>query len=443
MNQTEPRRERTRLSRERIIEAAFRAWGGRHFTNTSLNLVARELAVTKPAVYRYFKGKEELLEALRHDYADRLDAELVAPLEAREEEYRDMPVGTAALERAARVYVEGVFSFFERNPYHYAFFVRYLLGRPFERRPEFRDTVRRHDELLMRHLPSPRVLRYVASTAAFWTTEHYRRDVPTGNPVQGVLFEPENLMLHETRRTSVIESISRRLMYGFLPADHRLVDLELVERTAWLTPEEIPVSDRVFSAIEEVVQEQGYAAATVERIAERVGITKSSLYHYFQNRDEMLMQVVQRDQQHFASLARIRLQQIEHPEQQLYAFFVMIASYMAQHSVSMTVENWIRENDVTVELPQEHIEQVQAVFTFLTEMVLSGRLTANAGEAFSVIGYVRFLIVQELYLLDQPISREECISLARTLFALFSRGLTTTVEEPEGSESREKKEVTL
>jgi AcrR family transcriptional regulator len=415
--------ETNRLSREAITDAAFRAWGRTHFCNTSLNLVAQELEVTKPAVYRYFKGKDALLEALRLDYARRLEEDLVGPL--TEGESTLAPEGGrldgVALERAARAYVTAVYSFFEQNPYHYAFFLRYLLGRPFELQREFRDTIERHDQLLLRHLSSPVAMRYVSGTAAYWTTEHYRRDPRTGQPRVGLQFEP--VFLREPGRSATIDTIIRRLLWGFLPSDPHPVDLELVERIAWLAPEEMPPADRVLSAIEEIVHEQGYGAATVERIAERIGITKSSLYHYFRNRDEMLAQVILRDQQHFASLARIRMQQIEHPEQQLYAFFVMIASYGVQHPALLTVENWIRENDIPVELPEEHIHTIQEIFSFLTEMVMTGKLAADPLEAFAVIGFVRFLILQELNLMQPPITREHCIQATRTLFALFSRGI--------------------
>ncbi len=424
MNRNNEHRRPVRLSRERIVDAAFRAWGRTQFTVTSLNLVAEELSVTKPAVYRYFNGKDELLEELCRDYARRVATELVARLEQADGVFRRSDGDTGTLELAASVYVDAVFTLFERNPYHYAFFVRYLLGRPVERHPELFDTVRRHDSLLLQLLPSRRALRYTGATAAFWTTEHYRRDPVTGRPISCTVFFPERLSLNDEARTRTIGMTVRRLVHGYLPPDSRSVDLEMVERIAWLTAEEMPVPDRIFTAIEDVVQEHGYAAATVERVAERVGITKSSIYHYFRNRDEMLMQVVLRDQQHFASLARIRLQQIEYPEQQLYALFVMIASYSVQHSIAMTLENWIRENDITVEIPQEHIGQMQSLFSFLTDMVMTGRLTADPGEAFSLIGFVRFLIMQELDLLEKPIERDACISVTRALFSLFSRGLS-------------------
>lgn len=416
-----------RLSRERIVAAAFRAWGRTHFSTTSLNLVAKELQVTKPAVYRYFRSKDELLQELRRDYAARLNDELVAPLVVREPEF-DPKKGDdpKVLERAARAYVEAVYKFFEKNPYHYAFYLRYLLGRPFESRPEFRETIAQHDELLLRHLASPMIMRYVGSTAAYWTTDHYRRDTATGEPLVGIQFDPETAMLDENERTQTIESIVRRLVSGFLSDEPSSIDTEMVERTAWFTGEEMPQPDRVFSAIEEVVQEYGYLGATVERIAERVGITKSSLYHYFRNRDEMLMQVVYRDQKHFAALSRVRLQQLETAEQQLYALFVMIASYAAQHTAFMTVENWIRENDVTVELPREHVEEVQAIFSFLIEMVVNGQIAADPIEAFSLIGFIRFLIMQELNLMEKPIKRDACLATVRELYTLFSRGLAGT-----------------
>jgi AcrR family transcriptional regulator len=404
-----------RLSRERIVDAAFRAWGRSHFAGTSISLVARELNVTKPAIYRYFDGKEDLMQALRMDYAERLQQEVVGPLVQQEERFNP-----SSIEPAVRVYVTVVFSFFENNPFHYAFYVRYLLGRPFEKRPGFRDII-----------AEPLTFRYIESTAAYWTTEHYRRDPATGCTYLGAEFTPESMALAPRRRTETIDRIVARLVRGFLPSDHPQIDREQVERTAWFMPEEMQAPDRVFSAIEEVVEEQGYGGATVERIAERVGITKSSLYHYFRNRDDMLMKLVLRDQQHFASLARLRLHQIREPVMQLYAFFVMIASYATQHSAFMTVETWIRENDVTVELPAEHIEEVEQIFSFLVEMVMSTGITDEPGEAFSIIGFIRFLILQELNLLERPVDRERSIETGRMLFDLVTRGLEGTISPVE------------
>lgn len=40
--------------------------------------------------------------------------------------------------------------------------------------------------------------------------------------------------------------------------------------------------------------ERGYAAATVRGVADRLGINKGSLYHYLQNKQELLLRIVER-----------------------------------------------------------------------------------------------------------------------------------------------------
>jgi AcrR family transcriptional regulator len=72
------------LSRERIVDAAFRAWGRTWFTHTSLNLVADEMGVTKPAVYRYFRSKDEILHAMEQDYGQRMHAHVISVMKADE-----------------------------------------------------------------------------------------------------------------------------------------------------------------------------------------------------------------------------------------------------------------------------------------------------------------------------------------------------------------------
>ncbi|OQB66575.1 MAG: regulatory protein [Spirochaetes bacterium ADurb.Bin133] len=48
-----------------IIVTAFKEWGGNHFVNTSLTAIALKLKISKPALFRYFKSKEDLLANMR------------------------------------------------------------------------------------------------------------------------------------------------------------------------------------------------------------------------------------------------------------------------------------------------------------------------------------------------------------------------------------------
>lgn len=59
------------LCKERIIETAFKVWGEECYRTRSLTEVAKALGVSKAALYRHFKDKDELIEALYRDFYSR------------------------------------------------------------------------------------------------------------------------------------------------------------------------------------------------------------------------------------------------------------------------------------------------------------------------------------------------------------------------------------
>ena len=57
----------------------------------------------------------------------------------------------------------------------------------------------------------------------------------------------------------------------------------------------------VLDAAERVMAEHGYDGASVERVVEKAGIPKSSVYHYFASKDGILLAVMEQDAQRFFS----------------------------------------------------------------------------------------------------------------------------------------------
>ncbi|WP_211517224.1 TetR/AcrR family transcriptional regulator [Geodermatophilus africanus] len=47
------------------------------------------------------------------------------------------------------------------------------------------------------------------------------------------------------------------------------------------------------AAAVEVMSERGYAATSVQEVADRVGVLKGSLYHYFSSKEDLLYRIVQ------------------------------------------------------------------------------------------------------------------------------------------------------
>ena len=424
------------LSRERITDAAFSAWGRTHFSQTSLVLVAKQLGVTKPALYRYFRSKEELTYAMDSDYAMRLRDFVVLPLRARTADHRTISSDPARLREVVQLYFESVFTFFDEHPYHYLYFIRTLLGRRARSNSPVHDILRQHDALLLDLIDdgSGRVAeqkllmiaRYITTAAAFWTTEHYRSDALSQSQPT-FIFEPERSQLNGEQQRELITSGTKHVINGFL-ASSAEIDAEPVERIAWIQPEEIRERHRIFDAITETVLQVGYGAATVERIAQRADLSKSGLYHYFTNKDDMLAQNLLDNQRHFAALARTRFAQLDTHPHRLYGLFVMIASYAHHDPSTIIVENWLRESNVEVSLPPEQILEIQHIYAFVSEMLVEGQLAGNPDQGFAVLTYINFLVMQEMAgIAEHNFRKERIITRIRTLYNLFADGVAAAL----------------
>lgn len=51
--------------------------------------------------------------------------------------------------------------------------------------------------------------------------------------------------------------------------------------------------ENVLAAAIEVMSERGYSATTIQEVADRVGVLKGSLYHYFSSKEELLYRILE------------------------------------------------------------------------------------------------------------------------------------------------------
>src|SRR4030042_6878956 len=101
-----------------IISTAFSEWGKPHSTTMSLQPIAAKLSITKPALYRYFKSKDDLLETMVTTFAENLKGGL-ADFLSRSAPHR--------LDEAVSDYYAFLFEFFTARPFYLAFLLFYVL----------------------------------------------------------------------------------------------------------------------------------------------------------------------------------------------------------------------------------------------------------------------------------------------------------------------------
>jgi AcrR family transcriptional regulator len=128
-------------------------------------------------------------------------------------------------------------------------------------------------------------------------------------------------------------------------ASGKAAKLNRVERNAW-------TKRRIFDAATKVVGKHGYAEASVARITEEAGVAQGTFYNHFENRQELLDQLLPK--------------------------------------IGIDMVHFIRERTGTAEAARQEIERFSAFFDFIREVPEFLRIL-NEAEYFAPVGYQKHL----------------------------------------------------
>jgi AcrR family transcriptional regulator len=125
----------------------------------------------------------------------------------------------------------------------------------------------------------------------------------------------------------------------------KVVKLNRVERNAW-------TKRRIFDAATKIVGKYGYAEASVARITEKAGVAQGTFYNHFENRQELLDQLLPK--------------------------------------IGTDMVGFIRARTGTADAARQEIERFGAFFDFIREVPEFLRIL-NEAEFFAPIGYQKHL----------------------------------------------------
>ena len=125
----------------------------------------------------------------------------------------------------------------------------------------------------------------------------------------------------------------------------KITKLNRVERNAW-------TKRRLFDAATRIVGQYGYAEASVARITEKAGVAQGTFYNHFENRQELLDQLLPK--------------------------------------IGQDMVRFIRERSGTVHAARQEIERFGAFFDFIREVPEFLRIL-NEAEFFAPSGYQKHL----------------------------------------------------
>jgi len=331
------------MTRTEIVDAAFKVWGRNFYRKTSLSQLAGELKVSKPALYRHFESKQALTDAMTERFLDDFAGSIRADFE-RAQTAEDADEGIFTI-------VRSVSGFFARNVYALIFsliniYDRNLNGHAISERLKTRgvdmDTLKVIIE--KKYDVDTPIVQMIFATLTFFMayfhkTENSHEKPPSEDQIQNMI-------------SVTCKIIEQGIGYSAKKID--AVDFEKQE-TKVGAPEDAEI-EPLFKAVAEAVAEAGPWNASMDMVAKRLGLSKSSLYGHFKNKKDMLRRLFTGEFERIVNFAKQRIALSDIPEEQLYLGIYAITVYLRSHSEFMVSMDWIRTRKLDLGKPDKNPE---------------------------------------------------------------------------------------
>jgi AcrR family transcriptional regulator len=335
------------ITREDIIKTAFRAWGRDLYLATSLSDLARELGVSKAALYRHFRNKEAILEAMYEYFFDEYAAFVKSGYERAlaAPDYREsMVILTRIITEYCVRHVDS-FIFFLFRVYD----VRGTgnMAASLQRRGIDMSRFRRRNEPDQEY---PTLFQMILATLTFWTAIFHKGEsqikscLDIRNPTEAEI-------------TAIIAAVEEKTIEGLgLPEGMvETVDYEALEKHIPRSRLDTFEDGELLRAVAKTVAAAGPWKASVDMIARRSGLSKSGLYAHFKNKQDMLRQFFVTEFQRIIQYANAGIAASAVPVEQFYLAVVSLADYLRSRPEILLAADWLRTRrlDLGLEIPPQ------------------------------------------------------------------------------------------
>ena len=376
--------------RQDIINTAFQVWNKTCYFSTSLNDIAESLNITKQPIYRYFKGKKDLLYAMESqivkDYGKNSD-KIINEIE------------TLSTSEAVESYIMNQISFFRKHKEYLTFLISKIRLKDNDQK-EFQDIILKQSDFLEKKLSLPlSAVNYILNLIVFY------------------------LLIGDTEST---EKMTQKICNIFLNGFGTDLLTSSVSNDEILKNTRIPDStendeNRVLQAISDAVLEEG-PQVSLGKIAKKAGMTKSSLYFYFKNKEEMIIQTMNSQTELFVEYYHEKLSSYNEIGEQLFAHFVITASTTIEKPKTVPLIHWF----ITRGMAENFIKPTDfEKYRFFFERATQKKyLNTHGVTADQLMMLVHFCITYEVNnIYRKEINKEEKYKLVYGLYDLFAHGL--------------------
>jgi AcrR family transcriptional regulator len=317
------------MTKQVIINAAFQVWGRELYQSTSLAQLARALGVSKPALYRHFKNKQALLEAMYQSFFD----EYAAFIKPQYEKAISTHDPTESLFIMIRIMVE----YYIRHRDAFIFTLVRIhgsqgIGNMMHQLLSRGIDLRRFSRIEREEEAYPSLMQLIIGNLSFVVVysckpDHISAAIPSDQAVGELISFMEKTI-------SCGLGLDREVIEG--------LDYERLEALISRRDYEALEDGGILKAVAGAVAEAGPWNASMDMVARRSGMSKSGLYSHFKNKQDMLGQLFSTEFDRVWGYVREGISWSAVPEEQLYLAILSVADYLKARSEILLAMDWIR-----------------------------------------------------------------------------------------------------
>ncbi|AEF83069.1 TetR/AcrR family transcriptional regulator [Leadbettera azotonutricia] len=317
------------MTNEDITRTAFKVWGRELYKTTSLTSIARELGVSKPALYRHFKDKQALLDAMYSSFFDEYAAFIKGSYEK----------ALMTKDKGERFYImmRAITEYYIRNKDAFLFSLlqvysslemRAMAERLAANGINLVKLAREADDSGM----YPSRSQFIFVTGIFWVA-HFHRNIHKGEGA------PEEKLVAGT-----LADMEKRIRHGLGLKVQKIaaLDFNMLEAAAAGSYEKETEDNKLLQAVAGAVAQAGPWNASMEMVAKRSGLSKSGLYAHFKSRQDMLGRLFLTEFDRIIDYAGAKVNTSRVPEAQLYLAIFSIVDYLRSKPEILIALDWFK-----------------------------------------------------------------------------------------------------
>lgn len=301
-------------TKEKILECAFGLYEKPRMSEISLSEIAAKAGISKTAIFRHYKNKEELMEKMREKFFEAF-ALMISQLDDSRK-----PYNLKGVEKAVRC----VFDFCQNYPNYLSYFLQESLS----------------DELLTEGVNMVLLDNgiNVINEDVFKDKKNYVAQNMVPSFFQHTLLLFLILAFCSMKNVVKINDIERyktkvsELIYSGLGKKKNPISEERkkeLDEHCKLQLESDEKSNRFFNAFVQLMQDNRSSKITVEKIAAALGMAKSSIYSFFANKNDYLMNMLFQETERVCAILKEKSAAAKNPDEAIYIMMRTQANYFA------------------------------------------------------------------------------------------------------------------